>query len=101
MNSAVINIRTDPLLKTQAQQLAGELGLGITSLVNGLLRHAVRTRAVTFSAQERPSKFLIESIKSAEEDLKNGKTISFKNFDDAISYLRQLEKPRKKKRVKN
>ncbi len=101
MNSAVINIRTDPNLKLQAQQLADELGLGITTLINGLLRHAVRTRSVTFTTREEPSDFLIESIKKSKEDIKAGRTVGFDNFDDAIAYLDKIAKPKKRKRVKS
>lgn len=93
MNSAVINIRTDPLLKTQAQQLADELGLGITTLINGLLRHAVKTRTVTFAAREDPSDFLIESLKKSREDIKVGRVSpAFTNAGQAIKWLKNSKK---------
>lgn len=93
MNSAVINIRTDPVLKIQTQQLADELGLGITSLINGLLRHAVRTRTVTFAAREDPSDFLIESLKKSRADIKAGRVSpAFSNTGAAVKWLKSSKK---------
>ncbi len=51
MKTATLSIKTDPKVKAQAQKLAADLGLPLGSLINGLLKEAVRTQSVTFSAR--------------------------------------------------
>lgn len=89
MNTTAIYIKTDPQIKSKAQQVAKELGFSLSSLVNGWLRQLIKNKTVTFSAQnEIPSKYLIKAIKQAEKDLKRGKASpTFDNAEDAIAYL--------------
>ena len=51
MKTATLSIKTDPKVKAQAQKLAADLGLPLGSLINGLIKEAVRTQSVTFSAR--------------------------------------------------
>ena len=73
MNTAVINIKTDPLLKTKAQKVASELGFSLSSLINAYLKQLVQTKTVSFSLEEKPSKYLLKSLKESEEDIKAGR----------------------------
>ena len=71
MNTAAIYIKTQPEIKAKAQKIAKTLGLSLSSLVDVLLRQLVKTKKIVFSAEEeRPSKYLIESIRKSEEDIK-------------------------------
>lgn len=89
MNTAVINIKVEPNTKRNAQKIAEELGLSLSSVINGLLKQFVRTKAVTFSLPEEPSEYMIKSLKEAEEDIKAGRVSpTFNNAKDAIAWLR-------------
>lgn len=90
MNSAVINIKTDPQVKKQAQEVAKELGLNLSIVINGFLKHLIKTKTVEFSAKEEPSEYMIKALKESEEDIKAGRVTSFKNPKDALHYLDTL-----------
>ncbi|HLD01632.1 MAG TPA: type II toxin-antitoxin system RelB/DinJ family antitoxin [Patescibacteria group bacterium] len=90
MNTAVINIKTDPKVKKQAQAVASELGLNLSSVINGYLRQFIKTKTVTFQAHEEPSEYMIQALKESGEDIKAGRVLSFKNGDDAVGYFESL-----------
>lgn len=92
MNTTVINIRTQASVKKSAQQVADELGLSLSALINGFLKHIIKTKKITFSVKEEPSDYLIKSIKEAEKDWKKGNYYSFKNPKDALMFLDKLNK---------
>lgn len=88
-NTAVINIRTEADLKTQAQEIAANLGFSLSSLINGFLKHLVRTKSISFNATvEEPSDYLIQALKESEADRIAGRTSpTFDNANDAIAWL--------------
>lgn len=89
MNTAVIITKTEPEIKLKAQQVAKELGLSLSSLVNGWLRQLIKTKTVTFlTTDETPNTYLKNLMRQADKDLKAGKASpSFDNAKDAIAYL--------------
>lgn len=89
MNTAVINIKTDPVVKKKAQKVAIELGMSLSGLVNGLLNQVIRTKTVTFSvSNEEPTEYLLQALKESKEDIKVGRVShGFDNVDDAILWL--------------
>ncbi len=88
MNSAVINIKTNPDTKEKAQKVAKEMGVSLSALINGFLTQVIKTKKVTFDAGEEPSDYLISMMKQADEDLKSGKASpTFDNAEDAIAWL--------------
>ena len=90
MNSTVVNIRVEPKLKKEAQDVASELGLSLSSLINGLLKQVVRTKTVTFSTSEEPSEYLLEALRESREDIKAGRVISFESWEEEKEYLDKL-----------
>lgn len=90
MNGAVINVRVEPQIKIQAHDVAEELGLSLSGLVNAFLKQLVRTRAISFKVSEEPSDYLIETIKKSEDDIKTGNVTSFYSGEDALKYLDKL-----------
>jgi DNA-damage-inducible protein J len=94
MNTAVINIKTNPEVKEQAQRIASELGFSLSSLLNGYMRHLIKTKTVYFSAKsEEPSEYLIEVLKESEADRKAGRVSpSFDKVNDAIAWLKNPKK---------
>lgn len=88
MNTAVINIKTQVSTKAQAQKVASELGLSLSSLINAYLKQLIKTRRVEFDLGEEPSAYLKSVIKNAEENYRKGKTSpAFKNVENAIEWL--------------
>ncbi len=89
MNTAVINIKTEPKLKVQAQKVARELGFSLSSLINGYLKTLVKTKTVFFSARgEEPTEYLLQALKESNEDIKAGRVSpKFDNAHDAIKWL--------------
>jgi addiction module RelB/DinJ family antitoxin len=88
MSTTIVNIKTDPKLKQEAQELASKLGLSLSSVLNEYLKRFVQDRTITFSEDEEPSDYLIRSIKQAEEDIKKGDVSpSFDSAEDAIAWL--------------
>lgn len=91
MNTTAIYIRTEPKMKAEAQKVARELGFSLSSLVKAWLKQLIKTKTVTFSTlDEEPSKYLIETLKKSEEQLKKGETSPlFDNGKDAIKWLHE------------
>lgn len=98
MNTTSILIKTNPKIKEQAQKIAQDLGISLTSVINRYLKHFIQTKSITFTADEEiPSQYMIESLKQSEEDYKTGKVISFKSGKEVHSYLDTLIKDAKSK----
>jgi addiction module RelB/DinJ family antitoxin len=91
----VINIRTDANVKAQFQKVADELGLGVSSLLNALMRQVIRTKRVELEVRpEIPNAYMIKMLKESAEDIKEGRVSpSFDNAEDAIAWL---QNPRRK-----
>ena len=66
MSQAVVVAKTDPQTKKEAQKVAEKMGISLSGLINGLLKEVIKTKRVTFSAEDEiPSARLIKSIKYA------------------------------------
>lgn len=98
MNTAVINVKLNPSLKIQAQNIAEELGLSLSSLVNACLKQVVRARTVTLSAAEEPTDYMIKTLKESKKNKREGKIVSFKNNDEVFDYIDTLIANDKKSR---
>ncbi|MDO8657438.1 MAG: type II toxin-antitoxin system RelB/DinJ family antitoxin [Candidatus Levybacteria bacterium] len=98
MNTATINIKTEPHIKAEAQKTAKEIGINLSSILNAFLRQFIKTKTITFSAlYETPSEYLLKSIKKSEEDVKAGRVTKFKTGKDALKYLdKEIENERRK-----
>ena len=84
MNTTTIHIRTQPEVKAKAQKIAK----------NKRFRQFAKTKSVTFSVkEEKPSKYLIESLKKSEEDIKAGRILSFDSGEKAVKYFQSLSSP--------
>ena len=92
MNTATINIKTEPKLKAEAQLIAKELGLDLSSIIRAQLKDLVRNRRISFDLSEEPSEYLIQALKESEADRKAGRVKSFTDTNKAVSYLDSLIK---------
>lgn len=90
MNTAVVITKTEPEVKKKAQQLAKELGVSLSSLLNAYLRQLIRTRKVEFDLGEEPSDYLIKDIKQAQRDRKAGRASPiFETGEEAAAWLKK------------
>lgn len=89
MNSAVINIKTDATVKSNAKKVAADLGISLSALINGFLRDLVKSKTVKFSADnEIPSEYMIKALKENAIDRKKGRiSPAFNNIDDEVAWL--------------
>lgn len=93
MLTAVVNVKTNPQIKKQAQKIASELGFSLSALINGYLNQLVRTKTIHFSAAEVPSKWMIKNLKESGADIKSGRVSpKFDNAEDATAWLRNPKK---------
>ena len=47
----ILNIKTDKKLKAEAQKIAGEIGVPLSTVINAFLKQFVRDKEITFSAK--------------------------------------------------
>lgn len=88
MNTAIINIKTQPEVKVKAQEVARDLGISLSSLLNAYLRQVIRTKKVEFDLREEPSPYLVKILKKADKDIKAGRVSpAFDDVEDAIKWL--------------
>ncbi|MCG2689872.1 type II toxin-antitoxin system RelB/DinJ family antitoxin [Candidatus Parcubacteria bacterium] len=73
---AVINIKTKRDLKTKAQELAAELGLSLSAVLNGYLRQFIRNKAVNFSLAPQMTPALEETLSKIEYDIQRDRNLS-------------------------
>ncbi len=88
----VINVKTDSDLKKQAQRLADELGLPLSTVVSGYLREFIQNQEITFSQSPRMSPWLEKIIGDFEADYRRRKNLSpvFSTAKEATVYLDRL-----------
>jgi addiction module RelB/DinJ family antitoxin len=85
----ILNIKTDKSLKEEAQQVAAELGIPLSTVMNSFLRRFVRDREVTFSTDKyRMTPYLEKVVKEARAEYEAGKTSGpFESADELIKHL--------------
>jgi DNA-damage-inducible protein J len=85
----ILNIKTDKELKEQAQRIAKEIGVPLTTVVNSFLKQFVRDEEVTFSAKEyKMTPYLEAMVEEARKEFAEGKTSGpFDNAEDLIKHL--------------
>ncbi len=88
MNTAIINIKISPKEKQEAQAVAESLGIPLSNIIKGFIKQFVRTKTITFSAEE-PNEYFIQSLKQSERDVKAGRVVSFTSGKEALKYLDQ------------
>ncbi len=88
MNTAVINIKTQPEVKLKAQEIARQIGVSLSALINAYLKKLIRTKKVEFDLKEEPSPYLVKMLKKAEKDIRAGRVSpAFDDVEDAIKWL--------------
>jgi len=85
----VLNVKMDKDVKEKAQQLAHELGLNLSLIVNASLKQFVERKEILFSKTYTMTPYLENVVRDAQADYKAGKNISpiFSNVEDAFEWL--------------
>lgn len=82
MSTTAIYIKTEKETKKEAQKVAKELGLSLSAIVNGFLKQFIKSKTVTFSANDEiPNDNSLAIMKQAEKNYKEGNTSPL--FDNA------------------
>lgn len=92
MNTAIINIKSDPKLKSKAQKVAADLGLSLATVINNYLSQFVTEQRVEFRHPLMPNKKTARELLEAERDIAAGRNISpafstSKEMDDYLDAL--------------
>ena len=91
MNTAVLNIKTDPETKKRLKAFAAQVGLPVSALLNAQIKQMLRSGKVELTTTLEPTPYLAEIIKEAEADYKAGKNIVTTATDEeTLAYLRSL-----------
>jgi antitoxin component of RelBE/YafQ-DinJ toxin-antitoxin module len=78
LDKTVINLKVSKSLKREAQELADEIGVPLTTVMTASLKEFVRSRSLVMSALPRLKPAIEREIGMALEDYKKGKNISAK-----------------------
>jgi addiction module RelB/DinJ family antitoxin len=78
MNNAIINIKTDTKTKQEAQKIAAEFGVSLSSLITMTLRNDIRTKRIDISLipEARASQDEIVAIEKGLSEYRLGKVVA-------------------------
>lgn len=83
-------IKTDKKLKEAAQGISAEMGLGLTTVINALLRNFVRERRLVLDLEPRVSDVKMNEWRKISEQANRGIGTSgpFSSADDLLKHLK-------------
>ena len=92
LDKTIINIKVNKSLKQEAQELADEIGVPLTTVITASLKEFVRSRSLTVSAFPRLKPEIERELGKAIDDYKKGKNISktFSTADEITAHLSSL-----------
>lgn len=92
LDKTILNVKLSKSLKQDAQELADELGVPLSTIVIVNLKEFVRSRSLTISALPRLKPEIEKELCLAIEDYKQGKNISpvLKSSREVSEYLNSL-----------
>lgn len=76
LDKTVINVKLSKSLKNDAQTLADEIGVPLSTVVVANLKEFVRSRSLTISALQRLNPEVEKELGEAISDHKSGKNVS-------------------------
>lgn len=92
METTVLNVKTNKHLKTQAQEIAKDLGVPLSVVINQYLRDFISTRKVTLQNAPALNPEILAIFEEAEQDgvTKTNSSQTFTTAKGAVDYLKQL-----------
>lgn len=87
--NTILNIKTAKDLKVQAQSIAEELGVPLSTIINSFLKQLVRERKLVLDIDYPVNPVLVREWEVVSNDAKNGKNVSktFTNSKDLFKHL--------------
>lgn len=77
-----LNIRTDKVIKDQAEELFNELGLNMTTAVNMFLRTAIREHGIPFELKlKKPNEITIAAIEEGRKMVSDPSAPRYSSMD--------------------
>lgn len=82
-------IKTDQEVKQTAQDIAGRLGLPLSTVINAYLKEFIRSEEVTFYLEPILRPVVGKLLRKASADYKKGKNVSpvFSDTNKMLAYL--------------
>lgn len=92
LDKTIINLKVSKNLKREAQELADEIGVPLTTVITASLKEFVRSRSLTVSAFPRLKPEIEKELGEAIADYKKGKNISkiYSKPDEVAGHLSAL-----------
>ena len=90
----IINIKADKEVKERAQEVARELGLPLSTVINAYLRQFIRNKEVRFFIEGDLKPKIKRRLDRLHKDVREVKNLSpvFHNAKEMDTYLNSLEK---------
>lgn len=88
--NTILNIKTDKALKMQAQELAQEMGIPLTTVINSYLKQFVREQKFTLSIDPPINTKLLAEWQAVSKSIKTDKkeiSGSFSTTSDLFKHL--------------
>lgn len=92
LDKTIINLKVNKTLKRDAQDLADEIGVPLTTVITASLKEFVRSRSLTVSAFPRLKPEIEKELSEAIADYKKGKNVSpvYTNSSEVARHLSSL-----------
>jgi len=89
MVKTTINIKADKKVKEKAQKVAKQLGMPLSTIINGYLNQFIRTKEIHFFTEGKLKPEVKRRLDRLQREAMEGKNLSptFDNTEDAIRYL--------------
>lgn len=88
--TAIINVRTEPDVKANAEQLFSAFGITVSDVVNIFLRKSIMEGGLPFEVKQPRFNAEIEAAMQEARDIANGK-VKAKTYDSAEAMLKDLD----------
>lgn len=87
MATTNLNIRTDKVVKEEAEEIFNELGLSMTTAVNIFLRQTIRENGIPFALKLKPNAETMAAINEGRKLAEDPAVASYDNMNDLIKAL--------------
>ena len=89
MNKTVINIKADKEVKEAAQDIARQLGMPLSTIINAYLRQFIRTKEIHFSLEGELKPSAKKRLNRLHKEALEGRNLS-RSFTSADGEIRRL-----------
>ena len=92
LDKTILNVKLSKSLKQDAQELADEIGVPLSTIVIANLKEFVRSRSITVSALPRLKPEIEKELGRAISDYKQGKNVSpvLRSSKDVSEFINSL-----------